>query len=97
MRSVSSGLSWKGRSSSPDPDTEHYCKQYNTKRLPENPAAFLLARFKGSCYKNSMEPKARVSLWEIFKMFFFIGATGFGSTLEIMHPRVARLGLRFTF
>jgi len=26
-----------------------------------------------------------------------IGATGFGSTLEIMNPRVARLGLRFTF
>jgi hypothetical protein len=25
------------------------------------------------------------------------GATGFGNTLEIMNPRVARLGLRFTF
>jgi hypothetical protein len=25
------------------------------------------------------------------------GATGFGSTLEIMNPRVARLGVRFTF
>jgi hypothetical protein len=25
------------------------------------------------------------------------GATGFGQTLEIMNPRVARLGVRFTF
>ena len=44
----------------------------------------MLARFKGSCYKNSMEPKARVSLWEIFKMFFFIGATGFGGGMAIV-------------
>ena len=25
------------------------------------------------------------------------GATGFGQTLEIMNPRIARLGARFTF
>jgi hypothetical protein len=25
------------------------------------------------------------------------GATGFGSTLEIMNPRIARIGVRFTF
>ena len=25
------------------------------------------------------------------------GATGFGSTLEIMNPRIARVGVRFTF
>jgi len=25
------------------------------------------------------------------------GATGFGSTLEIMNPRIARIGARFTF
>jgi hypothetical protein len=25
------------------------------------------------------------------------GATGFGQTLEVMNPRIARIGVRFTF
>lgn len=44
----------------------------------------MLARFGGSCYKSPMEQKARVSLWEIFKVFFFIGATGFGGGMAIV-------------
>lgn len=48
------------------------------------PVAFSLAREDGSCYKCAMEQKARVPLWEIFRLFLFVGATGFGGGMAIV-------------
>lgn len=45
---------------------------------------FLLARVGASCYKFAMEEKGQVSLWEIFKVFVYIGATGFGGGMAIV-------------
>jgi chromate transporter len=58
---------------------------YRLEHRPQGTAVFFpLARLAASCYKRVMEPTRTVPLREIFKVFFIIGATGFGGGMAIV-------------